>query len=73
MLKYLTFMCAIAYQRLERGYYTLVGGAVPKNISTLWGFLGMSSLLCARDYRASLGFMVADDNFIPCGLMGYEF
>ena len=38
MLKYLTFMCAIAYQRLERRYYALLGGAVPKNISTLWGF-----------------------------------
>ena len=38
MLKYLTFMCAIAYQLLERGYYALLGGAVPKNISTLWGF-----------------------------------
>ena len=38
MLKYLTFIGAIAYQLLERGYYALLGGAVPKNISTLWGF-----------------------------------
>ena len=47
MLKYLTFMCAIAYQLLERGYYALLGGAVPKisppsgvfgGIHLVWGF-----------------------------------
>ena len=38
MLKYLTFIGAIAYQLLERGYYALLGGAVPKNSSTLHGF-----------------------------------
>ena len=35
MLKYLTFVCAIAYQRLERGYSALLGCIVPKNIFTL--------------------------------------
>ena len=34
MLKYLTFMCAIAYQRLERGYSALLGCIVAKNIFT---------------------------------------
>ena len=38
MLKYFTFIGAIAYQLIERRYYALLGGAVPKNSSTLWGF-----------------------------------
>ena len=35
MLKYFTFIGAIAYQLLERGYSALLGCIVPKNSLTL--------------------------------------
>ena len=65
MLKYLKFMCAIAYQLLERvigaiayqllerGYYALLGCIVPKNSSTLRGFWGIHLVFnrCRRNFR----------------------
>ena len=35
MLKYLIFLCTIAYQLLEREYSALLGCMGPKNIFTL--------------------------------------